>query len=718
MNNSKKNPSASLALGHAVCMASLALAVQQAYAATDSSTLETVKVNADQRNDALAPTQGYQVGSSKSASKTDTPLQDIPQAVSVVTRQQIEDQQARTISEALNYTPGVFTGAVGSTTRYDYIVLRGFSDHPTANEFLDGLRLFGDPDGYNTLQIDPYVVERLDVVRGPASASYGQAAPGGVVAITSKRPLQSDYHELSLTVGNHQQRSLGLDFGGAVAGRDDLSYRLVAKGSAADQQQNGASTERYVLAPSLNWKISDSTNLLLQAYLQKDPSTGYHGTLPYYGTVVPHNGKTISTSFNEGSSGDGMSRDQQYFGYQLEHRINDALTFRQQYRLQLSKTDLSQYSDVGWVSDSSDLLNRTYARSSERSTAHIIDNNLEARFSALGLRHTVLAGLDYQTSRNKGDNSYTYTGTTINPFNTVYDDSSHPLSYKYFDRKRDQTGVYLQDQMALDNWKLTAGLRHDQAKVSETNTGTGVSNSWDGGKTTGRLGLVYQAANGLSPYLSYSEGFDPSQAYATDTNGNVLKPMQSKQSEVGIRYQPSSDIQLSAAIYDLRQSNVAQYNATTFKYDPIGKVRSRGVELEANARLSPRLSLLAGYTYTDMEVTEGSNQGKTPYLAPAHKATAWLDYAFDSGINLGGGIRHTGWMWADSANTLTIPGVTLYDLRLRLQLGQFSPSLKGSTLQINANNLANKTYVASCYSSYACYYGEKRNISATLSYKW
>jgi iron complex outermembrane receptor protein len=204
------------------------------------------------------------------------------------------------------------------------------------------------------------------------------------VAITSKRPLQSDYHELSLTVGNHQQRWLGLDFGGAVAGRDDLSYRLVAKGSAADQQQNGASTERYVLAPSLNWKISDSTNLLLQAYLQKDPSTGYHGTLPYYGTVVPHNGKTISTSFNEGSSGDGMRRDQQYFGYQLEHRFNDALTFRQQYRLQLSKTDLSQYSDVGWVSDSSDLLNRTYARSSERSTAHIIDNNLEARFSALG----------------------------------------------------------------------------------------------------------------------------------------------------------------------------------------------------------------------------------------------------------------------------------------------------------------------------------------------
>ncbi|RBB94527.1 TonB-dependent siderophore receptor, partial [Pseudomonas sp. MWU12-2115] len=167
----------------------------------------------------------------------------------------------------------------------------------------------------------------------------------------------------------------------------------------------------------------------------------------------------------------------------------------------------------------------------------------------------------------------------------------------------------LQDQMALGNWKLTAGLRHDQAKVSETNTGTGSRTSREGGKTTGRLGLVYEAENGLAHYLSYSEGFDPSQAYATDSHGNVLKPMQSKQSEAGLRYQPTSDIQLSAAVYELQQSNVAQYNAISFSYDPIGKVRSRGVELEANAKLSKQLSLLAGYTYTDMQVTEGSNQG-------------------------------------------------------------------------------------------------------------
>lgn len=705
-------------LGNALCIATLALAVNQAFAA-DSTMLDTVVVTGSQEAGANAPTRGYAVKSSQGATKTDTELKEIPQAVSVVTKQQIEDQKARTITEALRYTPGVFTGAVGSTTRYDYIVLRGFSDHPTANEFLDGLRLFGDPDGYNTLQLDPYAVERLDVIRGPASVTYGQASPGGLVAITTKRPQSTDAHELSLTLGSDKQRALGLDFTGAVAGRDDLAYRLIAKGAAAEQQQDGASTERYLLAPSLDWKIDASTSLLLQAYLQKDPQTGYHGALPYEGTVVPHNGKTISTDFNESSPSDGMSREQQFYGYQLEHAFNDKWKFQQKYRFQISETDLTQYSQYGWVAADSDSQYRSYARAAERSESHILDNSLLGSFSTGSVQHNVLAGLDYQTGENKGYNSYQYLATTIDTVNTSYDNSSSTFSPAYFNRKREQLGLYLQDQLALGNWRLTAGLRHDQAEVSDTNPQTGSSSSWSGNKLTRRLGVVYLADNGLAPYASYSEGFDPSLAYATDTSGNVLKPLESKQSELGIRYQPKgSSTLLSAAVYDLEQKNVAQYNSSTFKYDPIGVVRSRGVELEANSKLNDKLSLLAGYTYSDMEVTEGNYQGKTPYLAPAHKASLWLDYAFDSGLNLGGGVRYTSWLWADSANTAKVPEVTLVDLALRYDLARLDPALKGTSLRLNVNNLLNATYVASCYSTYACYYGEKRNYSATVSYKW
>ncbi|MDC7689847.1 TonB-dependent siderophore receptor [Vogesella indigofera] len=708
-------------LSSALRIATLALAVNQAYAAdsTTEARLDSVVVSAEQGGDAQAPTVGYRVRSSLGATKTDTAIKEIPQAVSVVTKQQIDTQKPRTVSEALRYTPGVFTGAVGATTRYDYIVLRGFSDHPTANEFLDGLRLFGDPDGYNTLQIDPYAVERLDIIRGPASVTYGQASPGGLVAISSKRPLDTPYHEISLSAGNREQRAAALDFSGPLDGRDDLSYRLLAKAAAADQQQNGASTERYLLAPSLNWKIGDRTSLLLQAYLQKDPDTGWHGALPYAGTVVPHNGKTIGTDFNDSSPTDGMSREQQFYGYQLAHDFGNGWSFQQKYRYQISKTDLSQYSQYGWVADNADALLRSYARAEERSTAHILDNSVQGSFATGALQHTLLAGVEYQRNENKGYNSYQYLATTLDTVNPVYDNSSSTVVPTYFNRQREQLGLYLQDQLALGNWRLTAGLRHDQADVSDTNPQTGNSSSWSGSKLTRRLGAVYLADNGLAPYASYSEGFDPSMAYATDSSGKVLKPLESKQTEVGLRYQPAGgNTLLSAAVYDLEQKNVAQYNNSTFKYDPIGVVRSRGIELEANTRLTARLSLLAGYTYTDMEVKEGSNAGKTPYLAPAHKASLWLDYALDNGLTLGGGSRYTSWLWADSANSAKVPEVTLFDVSVRYDLGRANSALKGATVQLTANNLADKTYVASCYSTYACYYGERRNVSATVNYKW
>lgn len=703
-------------------LALLSLAISHAFMGnalaqrTAPSELGTITVTGQ---GAFIPTEGYSVRTTAAATKTDTALKEIPQAVSVVTRQQIEDQKPRTIAEALRYTPGVFTGAAGSTTRYDYIVLRGFSDHPTANTFVDGLRLIGDPDGYNTLQLDPSVVERLDVIRGPASVTYGQASPGGLVAITTKRPLLETQREMAVTLGNDRQRSTTMDLTGAVSGRDDMSYRLVARAAGADQQQKGAKTERYVVAPSFNWNINDNTSLLLQAYFENEPKTGYHGALPYEGTVVAHNGKYISRAFNESSPSDDMSRRQQFFGYQLEHVFNDNWSFQQKYRYQESKTNLTQFSQYGWVSADSDSVYRSYARSEEKSRSHNIDTALSGTLETGAVTHNLLVGIDYQTSENNGYNSYQYLATTLNTVNPIYDDSVRLVVPTHFNRDRNQTGIYLQDQMAIGKWRFTAGLRHDNAKVSDYNPVTGNKSEWSGSHVSPRLGMVYLADNGLAPYISYSEGFDPSMAYATDTAGNVLKPLESKQTEVGIRYQPpGTNTQLSAAIYTLKQKNVAQYNAMTFKYDPLGEVESRGIELEAQTQITPKLTALAGYTYSDMKVKKGALKGNTPYLAPAHKASLWLNYGFDSGVDLGGGVRYTSSLWADSENTAKIPGVTIADLSLRYDLGRVNPAMKGAKVQFNVNNVFDKKYVASCYSTYACYYGEERNISATLSYRW
>lgn len=689
----------------------------QAFAqAAPVSQLRTVTVTAP---NALSPTEGYSALSSVGATKTDTALNEVPQSVSVVTRQQIEDQRPRTVAEALRYTPGVFTGAAGSTTRYDYIVLRGFSDHPTANVFLDGLRLIGDPDGYNTVQMDPAVVERLDVIRGPASVTYGQAAPGGLVAITTKRPRQEAQRQLELNIGTRQQRSLMFDTTGAVAGRPDMSYRLIVKGAGADQQQRGAETERYVVAPSFQWNLSDRTSLLLQAYWQNEPKTGYHGALPYEGSAVPHNGRYISRRFNESSPQDDMHRRQQFVGYQLDHAFTPDWRVQQKYRYQKSETDVRQFSQYGWVSDTSDDVYRSYARSHEDSSAHIIDTALLGRVRTGALTHDLMFGVDYQRSGNDGYNSYQYLTTALNTRNPVYDDSGAFVVPTFFNRDREQTGLYVQDQVSVGKWRLTAGLRHDSAEVSDRNPELGTTSKWSGSQLTTRLGAVYLADNGLAPYASYSEGFDPSMAYAVDADGNVLEPLESRQYELGVRYHPPGrDMQLAAALYHLEQKNLAQYNLQTFSYDPIGEVRSRGIELEAQARLTPRLSLLAGYTFSDMEVTAGQYEGNAPYLAPRHKASLWLSYAMDAGLTLGGGVRHTSSLWADSDNTAKVAGVTVADVSLRYDLARLNPSMKGASVQLNVNNLFDKKYVASCYSLVACYYGEERNVNATLSYKW
>lgn len=704
-------------LAAALCAAWMA--APAAAIAAGEATLPAVTVSAAQ-DGADTAADGQPARNSRAAGKTDTPLAETPQSVSVVTRSQIEALQPRTVAEALGYTPGVFTASIGSSSRYDYLVLRGFNNHVNTNEWLDGLRLIGDPEASNALQVDPYFVERLDVVRGPDSVLYGQSSPGGLVAITTKQPLAESHHQIELSVGNHAQRSAAFDFGGQLDDEGRVSYRLVGKASSADMQQALSSSERYALMPSLAWKISSSTRLLLQAYLQNEPATGYHGSLPYSGSVVAHNGKWLSAGFDDGSPTDGMSRRQQLYGYQLEHDLNADWQFRQKFRYQKSQISSQQVYQTGWVSGSSDLMTRAASAGQEHGDAYSIDNQLEGHLSTGPVRHTLLAGLDYYRMQNDGYNRYG-SASSIDPFAPSYASENIVFgSPVFFSHRSHQTGVYLQDQLAWNRWRLSLGARRDQAEVSSQTAGSSTRASWSGSKVTRRAGLLYLTDSGLAPYFNYSEGFDPNASYYTDNSGGVIKPLESRQKEVGIKYQPAgSDTLLSAAVYDLRQQNVAYYNALTLGYEPVGTVRSRGLELEARSRVGKKLTLSAGYTLNQMRITEGPQRDRTPFGVPNRMATLWADYALAAGIGLGAGIRHAGPSWADSANTIRLPSYTLVDLSLRFDLGRFDPSLKGVGLRLNANNLLDRSYVAACYdSSVYCYAGEKRNLSATVSYQW
>lgn len=687
----------------------------------DPVTVEGASASGADGETAWSPTQGYVAKRSASGTKTDTPIIETPQAISVVTREQIDDQGSKTVMQAMRYTPGAFTGQVGASNRYDYVILRGLVDRSIDNVYLDGLKMMGDDSTYSSMQIDPYFLERIDAVKGPSSVLYGRSSPGGLIALTSKKPLFESYHQMEVNYGSRNQRGVGFDLAGPLDEGGHLAYRLVGLADASDTQFDTAKEERYALAPSLTAKFKDDTTLTVLAYLQKDPEGGTHNGAPAEGTLYAHNGQYISRHFFDGEDGmEKFERTQNMLGYELEHRFNDVWSARQNVRVLDSNVDIDQIYQIGW-NGTTNQLNRYYGGGHESLTAVTMDNQAQADFSTGALKHTVLGGLDYQRRRTKND--WTFASVSgIDAFSPVY--GSYTLSGAYDSkatRHLEQSGLYLQDQIAWEHWRLSLGGRQDWAqtaihdRVADTDTGEQYH------KFTKRAGLLYLFDNGVAPYVSYAESFNPN--LYKDEDGNPLKPTEGTQYETGVKYQPPGTRHMvSAALFTIDQKNVAVMDTATYVYYPVGTIRSRGLELEGNLQVTDEFKLMAGYSFTDASYATSPNgkEGNTPPQVPKHMASLWGDYTFGSGpmrnLSLGAGLRYVGQSWADSANTVHVPSYTLVDVSLRYPLDEIGA--KGAEFRLNANNLLDKTYIASCLELTNCYYGEERTIMATMSYKF
>ncbi|KDB98586.1 TonB-dependent receptor, partial [Bordetella bronchiseptica D993] len=302
-----------------------------------------------------------------------------------------------------------------------------------------------------------------------------------------------------------------------------------------------------------------------------------------------------------------------------------------------------------------------------------------------------------------------------------------------------QTGLYLQDQIRLDRLSLLLGGRYDWSR-----THTGTDNLANGSHSssalaaeafTGRVGAIYNFDNGVAPYASYSESFEPQTG--TGWNNTPFKPTEGKQYEVGVKYQPpGSATLLTLAAFDIRRKNLP-----TTDPDPThmcgvsrcsiqaGEVRTRGIELEAKTEPLRGLSLIAAYSYLDNEYekaypnTTGLDlKGKKPVAVPAHQASAWARYQLQegplAGLGMGAGVRYIGSSYANETNTLKVPSVTLVDMMLDYDLGRASPALKGMQVALNVSNLFDKEYIGSCLSDSWCWYGYQRSIKASLRYRW
>lgn len=668
------------------------------------------------KNDTVVVTSQMQSGATKLA----TPDIETPQSVSIVTREQFEEQGATSVRQAVSYTPGVYSNQIGASNRFDYIVLRGFSDGSLDNVYLDGLKMMGDTNSHSSLVVDPWFLDNIEVVRGPASVLYGRSSPGGIVALTSRKPSFDAGGEVKLFAGNNNQRGAAFDVTGALDDNDRVAARLSGMTRYADSQFGPLKEERYALMPSLTWRITDQTRLDLMAYLHRDPEGGSHSGLPYDGTVVPHYGQKISNTFYEGEDDyDKYDRRENMVGYNIEHLFDNGWSVRQKLRYLHTDVELNQVYAAGWLNETE--LNRGYSGSDEKMSAITLDNQLDGSFDTWQVNHRLLVGIDYQ---DRSNNTTGYYGAfpPIDAFNPVYGAKPDYINmYAREKHKLRQTGYYLQDQMSWDRFRITLGGRYDQVSISNIDKQNGTRSDLDKNNFSSRAALLYLFDNGVAPYISYSTAFTPT-SFA-DENGNLLEPMKGKQWEAGLKYEPEGlNSQFSASVFRINQTNIATKEEPTAPYRSIGEIESEGVELEAISQLTDSFRLQAAYTYTDIRYKKSSpeEQGKRAVYAPRNQASTWLSYDVKNGplagLTLGSGVRYVNGITSDRQNTHTLPSYTLVDLAIGYDLTNIG--IKGLSTQLNVNNLTDKRYVAACNSLSYCYFGAERSIVGSVSWKF
>jgi iron complex outermembrane receptor protein len=690
--------------------------------------LPEMQINSSRDSEsAWGPVDGYVAKRTAAGTKTDTALVEAPRSISVATQSQMQDRAVHNLDDAVRYMPGIIASSYGSDTRSDWLRVRGFE--PT--QFLDGLPL---PKGsYANPKIETWNLDRVALLRGPASSVYGQTPPGGMLDMVSRRPSEVTSHEVQIQYGSDNYRQINFSSTGKIDDAGQFLYGLNGVVRDSGTQIDHIDNKRYNLAPSLTWNIDPDTKLTFLSQFTRDDTGITSQFLPIEGTKIKSPLGDISHHKNLGDP-DWEYYDRTYYalGYSFEHRFNDTWQFHQ--NLRYTKSDLSfQALTVGAYPFTKVDANGNVGRSStvvdEDISQFTVDNNFQADFTTGDVSHTVLIGADLQRINTNYTSIFGSPSATnvLNPVRgAAIERPSRANAFYDYDQKTYQTGLYVQDQMALDQWRLTLGGREDWV-----HTGTTFFNRADATNTerdkafSGNAAISYVFDSGLVPYLSYAESFQPVTG-ADVSSTESFKPTEGKQWELGIKYQPpGSDTLLTAAVYDLRQKNVAVTTTVgaSSVTDQVGEVKVQGLELEAVSELTPNIKLIASYTLAKSEVLKGDNKGNRLQLMPEQQAALWTDYTWHTGIldgfGIGAGVRYTGNTYGDKANTWLgkADAYTVFDASVHYDLGRLDPRMKGASVAVNATNLFDKDYLSTCDSFY-CYYGDQRSVVASASYKW
>ncbi|WP_411818597.1 TonB-dependent siderophore receptor [Hyphococcus sp. DH-69] len=682
-----------------------------AYAQDDQS--DSVETN--EVDEIIVTAPNYVSVGGRSANKADIPLVETPQSVAVISRDMIDLLNFDSLNEAMRYVSGAVGEAFGPDERYDWLTVRGFD--PV--QFIDGVR--APIASVNNSGTDLYGFESVEILKGSASSLYGESPPGGIVNMTSRRPENDFSAELGFQAGEYNHLQFNGDITGPIS--DTVSVRLTALYRDRGTQVDFLDSERVYVAPAITFDFSPATSLTLLANFQEDhldnQSTGF---LPAFGTILPNPLGEVPVGRNLGETGVNFFDRKQYsVGYELVHEVNDWLTLEQN----MKHFDVEVFSraiygaglldaDFDGVPDDYRTVIRYDFPFNEDIKTTSVDSRANLKFDTGALEHAMIVGVDYRHY-----NGYSEFGFSLAPsidlFDPVYDAvvTDDPTIFPFVDETQSQVGVYVQDQIRLDNLIVTLSAREDffsRDPASSTKTSQDAFSY--------RAGVNYVFENGITPYVQASKSFSP--LAGADFAGNIFEPTTGNQIEGGLKYDGRNlpkgvDLFASAAVYRITQENIATADPDHPGFNiQTGEVEVKGVEVEAAARIYERLSLNAAFTYTDTEVTKSNtaNLGKELRAVPRTVASFLADYTFQTGplagFGAGVGVRYRGKQFGDVANTFESEAITLFDAIVHYDVNDWRFS-------VNASNFTDKKFIDRCSSTANCFYGSRRLITGTIT---
>ncbi len=602
------------------------------------------------------------------ATRTDTPLRDIPQSIQVVPQQILKDQQVIRLNEAVRNVSGISSGDNFGSSR-DGFVIRGFSSSFGRNILTNGLGSNGFASGLN----ETANLERVEVLKGPASVLYGNLEPGGVINLVTKKPLSQPFYFGELQLGNYSFYRGAIDISNPLNRDRTASYRLNAAYENSGTFRNfDRRIERTFFTPVVSLQIDKQTDFTLEfSYLNDER--------PFDRGLIATGNKVVDTPHSRifGEKNDVSNLEEIGARYELEHRFNENLKLRNAFRFLSSNTFDYRAEPLGLDEENEETgeLLRNFRSNDDIAKRYAMQTDLTSKFKTGPVEHTLLFGIDFSRNTAEGTQKRLPAGLTpsINIFNPIYNQISRPALSELTNTVRDNQdsanslGIFLQDQIALtNNLKLVLGGRFDIVdQESKDNTSDTTSNQYDEAFSP-RVGLVYQPIPPLSLYASYSESFQPN--FATRFDGSFLEAERGKQYEAGIRGEfLDKKLVTNLAAYQISKSNVASTDINNPDYFvAIGEQKSWGIELDVAGQILPGWNVIASYAYTDAKVTadaitasNGTLTGNRLSNVPYNAASFWTTYEIQKGnmqgLGFGIGMFFVGERQGDLENTFQVP---------------------------------------------------------------